>query len=484
MRNMISSLGFTLFSAAALAALQSCTVGPDYATPASSMPAAWTGSDGQASDRPLGSVPNGASPDSDSIDRWWLIFNDSMLSQLVDRAYAQNLSLAQAEARVRQARAARTTAESGLYPQIDAGASAARTRTPARNNSTTANLFRAGFDATWELDIFGGIRRGVEASDADLLSAGFDREATRVSLAAEVASTYFDLRGAQRQLSIARENLDTQQRTLALTQQRFEAGFVSRLDVANARANATQTESQIPAYDAQIRTAIYALSVLVGEEPAALLEALSPATALPAVPVSVPVGLPSDLLRRRPDIRRADAALHAATARIGVVVADQYPKFSLTGSFGTQGDRVASLGTLANRSWSIGPAVSLPVFTGGRIEGNIEQARAVAEQATYAYRQSVLTALQDVESALANYSREQQRAAALADSAAANHQAVELSLQLYNAGRTDFLNVLSAQRQQYATEAQLTQSRTTVATNLVALYKALGGGWLPPSNAN
>lgn len=464
------------------ALIAGCTVGPDYRTPDTRTQEGWTGDAQRASGRQIGSLTNAGDAD---VRQWWSVFNDAQLTRLIERADAGNLTLAQAQARVRQARAARTVSESGLFPQVSAGVSGERSRTPGSRgqSASTDNFFRAGFDATWELDVFGGIRRGVEAADADLLAAGFDVENTRVSLLSEVAATYLDLRGAQLQLEIARQNAEAQQRTLVLTQQRLDAGFVSALDVANARANATQTESQIPAYDAQVRASIYALSVLVGEPPATLLEELTPSAPLPALPAEVAVGVPSDVLQRRPDIRQAEAALRAATARIGVAVADQFPRFSLTGSFGTQGRNAESLGTLAARAWSFGPAVSVPVFTGGRISGNIEQARALAEQATLAYRQSVLVALRDVETALANYSREQQRASALEESAQANKRAVELSLELYNAGRTDFLNVLSAQRQQYQTQAQLVQSRTQVATNLVALYKALGGGWSPADSA-
>lgn len=463
-----------LVAGGAATMLAACTVGPDYAKPATESPKAWTGGENPASDRPIASKPTSTVAD---VERWWTIFSDATLGTLIERANDGNLSLAQAEARVRQARAARQIVDSGSYPQVDAGLSASRSRAASSRGGTTSNSFRAGFDASWEIDLFGAVRRSVEAADADLLAAGFDREDIRVTVAAEVATTYFDLRGAQRQLAIARQNLAAQQQTLTLTQQRFDVGFVSRLDVANAKSNVTQTESQIPSFDAQIRASIYALSVLLGQEPGSLLAELSLEAPLPAIPTEIPVGLPSDLLLRRPDIRRAEADLHAATARIGVAVADQYPRISLTGSLGTQGDKITSLGTLADRFWSIGPSVSVPVFTAGRVEGNIEQSRAIAEQATIAYRQSVLTALQDVETSLASYTREQQRQAALADSAVANRDAVDLSLKLYNGGRTDFLNVLSAQRQLYATESQLTQSQINIANDLVALFKALGGGW-------
>lgn len=467
--NRVPSRAWVIVTASLL--LSGCTVGPDFERPASSTRENWSSLGETASSRPVTSVPNHEPAD---VATWWTTFNDPLLAKLVEQAYAGNLTLGQAEARVRQARAARTVVASAGVPDIGAAASASRSRS---SGGQTGNFFTAGFDASWEIDVFGGIRRGVEAAEADIAAAQYDRESLMVTLAGEVATTYFNLRGQQRQLNIARQNFEAQLRTLALTEQRFEAGFVSALDVANARANSTQTESQIPNYDAQIRSSIYALSVLLGREPSALLADLSPDAPLPAVPAAIPVGLPSDLLQRRPDIRRADADLHAATARVGVAVADQYPRFSITGSFGTQGGQFESLGTIANRFWSIGPAVSLPIFTGGRIQANIEQAKAIVEQATFAYRQTVLVALQDVETSLVNFTREQQRREALIDSATASRRAVDLALALYNGGRTNFLDVLSAQRQLYASEALLAQSDTTVATNLIALYKALGGGW-------
>ncbi len=460
------------FLIAACIPLAGCTVGPDFKRPEAPSPQPWASLGASAPSAGLTSTPVAEPAD---IAAWWTQFNDPVLTSLIERAVAGNLTLAQADTVVRQARAARTVAASGLYPSADASAAASRSRSGGR----TSNSFRGGFDATWELDIFGGVSRGVEAADAQIESTLYDRDALMVTLAGEVATTYLDLRGAQRQLAIAKQNLAAQQTTLDLTQERLDAGFVGALDVANARANVTQTTSQIPAYDAQIQTSIYALSVLLGRQPGELLTELS-SDGLPDAdvpPAQVPVGLPSELLQRRPDIKRAEAELHAATARIGVAVADQYPRFSLTGSLGAQGNRISSLGTLADRYWSIGPAASLPIFSGGRIEGNIEQTKAAADHALIAYRASVLTALQDVESALVNFTREQQRRASLAQAVEANTQAVDLSLQLYSAGRTDFLNVLSAQRQLYSTQAALTQSQTTIGTNLVSLYKALGGGW-------
>ena len=462
----LTSAGGLLLSLSWLAA---CKVGPDYVPPQQQAPQTWTGLDNASASGVRSKPTTGAS----DVLTWWTQFNDPILTSLIERASRDNLSIAQAQTRIRQARAAAIIAGAALEPTVDAAAATSR----SGNGRSAGNLFRAGFDASWEIDVFGGNRRAAEAADAQVQSAQLDRESVLVSLAGEVATTYLQLRGAQQQLAIARRNLAAQQQTLELTQQRFEAGFVNALDVANSKAQAKQTESAIPSFDAQARTAMYSLALLLAQEPGALIAELSPEAPVPEGPPEVPVGLPSELLQRRPDIRKAESDLKVATARVGVAVADQYPKFSLTGSLGLQGNQIESLGTLADRYWSIGPSVRLPLFSGGRIKAGIEQAKATADSAMLSYKQSVLTALSDVESALVTFTNDQRRQATLSESAAANRQAVDLALQLYSAGRTDFINVLAAQRQLYSVEAQLVQTQTNIATDLVSLFKALGGGW-------
>lgn len=476
--------GARLLCASTVLAIGGCKVGPDFQHPDTRMPEGWAGSAPDPAAPPGSSRAVETPPD---IARWWQEFQDPLLTSLVERAAVNNLSLHQAEARVRQARAGRTIAGAGLWPAVDASAGVSRSRSGGTSTnpttgattdvSQTRNLFRAGFDASWEIDVFGGVRRGIEGADAEYITAVEDGRAVLVSLLAEVATAYFDLRGAQQQLATARRNLDAQQQSLFLTTERLRAGLVGGLDVANAEAQIAGTRSRIPTLETTVRQSIYALGVLLGQEPASLLDELTPPAAVPAVPPEVPVGLPSDLLRRRPDIRAAESAVHAATARIGVATADLFPRFSLSGSLGIQGPRAGSLGTANNHSWSIGPSVNWPIFSGGQIRRNIELQRAVQEQTFDAYRQSVLVALQEVEGALVAYAKEQQRRAALADSVAANRRAVDMATQLYTAGRTDFLNVLSAQRSLFEAEDALAQSDRLVATGLVALYKALGGGW-------
>jgi multidrug efflux system outer membrane protein len=340
-----------------------------------------------------------------------------------------------------------------------------------------SNNYQAGFDAGWEIDIFGGVRRGIEAADADLQAAVETHRDVLVTLTAEVARNYIDLRAFQQRIAIARQNLKAQEHSAELTRQRFEGGFVSGLDVANAEAQVSTTASQIPLLEASARQTIYSLSVLLGREPAALIQQLSPASAIPTAPPSVPAGVPSELLRRRPDIRRTEAEIHAATARIGVATADLYPKFTIFGSVGVQASDLSSWFTWTSGLWSFGPSMSWRLFETGRIRSNIKEQEALQEQSLIVYRQTILAALQDVEDALVTAAKEEERREALVKAVGSNQKAVELATTLYTEGQTDFLNVLQAQRALYNSEDELAVSTQVLSTNLVALYKALGGGW-------
>ncbi len=465
-----------------------CMVGPDFHAPKRELTQSWATS----TTRPASTQESVTRAEQSDIAQWWHNFNDPVLSSLVDRAIEHNLDLKIAESRIRQARAARGVANAALWPSADVGASYSRSGTAS--NSTTfidpvtgtatnrtaggsRDQYRAGFDASWEIDIFGGNRRGVEAAEAGIRAAIEDRRDALVILTSEVALNYLQLRGYQRELAIARSNLDAQQRTAGLTRRRQQGGFVSGLDVANAEAQVAATSSQIPVTEQSLRQTLYNIALLLGLEPGALVEELSDPTAIPPTPAQVPVGLPSDLLRRRPDIRRAEQQLHAATARVGVATADLFPRFSLTGSLETTGQDFQSLWNWSNRFWSVGPSVSWPIFSAGRIRANIAVQNEAQEQAAIGYEQAVLTALRDVEVALVAYAEEQQHRAALVDAVNANRRAVALATQLYTQGQTGFLDVLNAQRSLFASEDALVRSDTVVATNLVALYKSLGGGW-------
>jgi NodT family efflux transporter outer membrane factor (OMF) lipoprotein len=278
-------------------------------------------------------------------------------------------------------------------------------------------------------------------------------------------------------MAIAQENLKSQEYSADLVRRRQRGGFISGLDVANAEGQVAATKSQIPVLEQLAQQTMYNIALLLGAEPNALLDQLVPETPIPPAPGEIPVGLPSELLRRRPDIRRAEANLHGATARVGVATADLFPRFNITGSVNTTGSNGGALFNWNNGFWSIGPGVNWSLFNAGRIRANIAVQNELQEQAAIGYEQTVLTALRDVESALIAYSREQQHRAALQEAVAANTKAVDLSQRLYQQGQTDFLNVLSAQRSLYLSQDALVQSDATVATNLVSLYKALGGGW-------
>ncbi len=463
-----------------------CMVGPDFKRPETKVAETWNG---QEAVTPATPSKTAAQP-VELVD-WWRAFKDPTLDSLVEMAIRNNLDLRQAEARIRQARAALGVAGGALYPEVDANLQYQRS---SRSTSQAVGgggvgpaglatgpfteLFQVGLDASWEIDIFGGTRRNIEAAGADLKASVEDRRDVLVTLAGDVGNNYLGLRGFQQQLAVAKKNLEAQKKTAAIIRRRFEVGTVSRLDLANADAQVASTASQIPTLESSARAAVYSLGVLLGREPAALEKDLIKEGPIPPVPPDIPVGLPSELIRRRPDIRRSEAQVHAATARIGVATADLFPKFNLTGSLGVSSSDLTKLGNLANsKFWSFGPSVNWPIFAGGRIWWNVKVQDALAEQALLTYQKTVLTALKDVETALVSYAKEQERRRALAEAVVNNRQAVDLAMKLYIAGKTDFLNVTTAQRNLYINEDLLVASIRTVDTNLIALYKALGGGW-------
>jgi NodT family efflux transporter outer membrane factor (OMF) lipoprotein len=368
-----------------------------------------------------------------------------------------------------------------MGPTVDAAGAYQRSQASSAGDSQSrgliSNQYQAGFDAGWELDIFGGVRRAIEAADADLQAARETRRDVMVTLTAEVARNYIDLRSFQQRIAIARQNLAAQKHSAALTRQRFQGGFAAGLDVATAEAQVSSTAAQIPLLESSARQSIYSLSVLLGMYPAALLPELAPPEVIPPAPPAPPPGVPAELLRRRPDIRLAEAQIHAATARIGVATADLFPKFTISGAAGLRSTEVSSWFNWSSRNWSWGPSVSWNVFDMERTRSNIELQKALADQSFIAYRQTVLNALQEVETALIASAKEAEHRRSLIEAVSANHRAVDLATTLYTQGYTEFLNVLDAQRSLYASQEALVQSTGRVSTNLVALFKALGGGW-------
>ena len=450
-----------------------CAVGPDYRVPQPSLPVRWTGT--APSHEP--SVVNDQEVD---LARWWQHFQDPTLTALIEDALSSNLTLALAEARLRQARAVRGIAAGGLWPSASASAAYQRQSGAPNIDEGAHNLFQAGLDAAWELDFFGGVRRSVESAEASVQAAIEDIRDARVSLVAEVGLDYARLRGFQQETITARNNLEVQRKTADITRRRYKVGFVSGLDVANAESTVAATESQIPVFETGERQSIYALSVLLARQPGDLLKKLSPAGNLPPIPQHIPAGLPSDLLRRRPDIREAEARLHSATAQIGVAMGQLFPQFSLTGAAKWQSSQLDSWWKDASRSLFVGPSASWTFFQGGATISNIHAQEALRDQAFLTYRQTVLTALQDVENALIAFSKEQTHYESLSVAVAADRTAVDLSIRLYQEGQTDFLNVLLAQRSLYSDENAQIQSGQAIVTDLISLYKALGGGWEAP----
>lgn len=473
-------IGALCILAVCLLVIAACTVGPNFHKPETVVPDAW-----HEVNAPAASPISVATPHEMEATEWWKNFNDPELTSLVERALKANLDVRLAQARIRQARAVRGMATAGLWPKIDASAGYTYNRGNLSGIGTsegwsagfTTSFFQAGLDASWELDFFGGIRRNVEAAEADVHAAVEDRRDVMVTLLGDIGTNYMNLRCFQQQIEIARSNLKSQRHTVEITRKKHQAGLVSALDLANASAQVALTESQIPVLESSARAAIYALSILLAREPAALLTELSTVAPIPLVPPEVPVGLPSDLLRRRPDIRRAEAGIHAATARIGVATADLFPKFSLTGSYGFSSLDIGSLANWQSAAWSVGPSVSWPIFDAGRIRWNIESRSAQEELAVLAYTKTVLTALQDVETAMFAYAREQERRKTLIEEVTQNQKAFDLSMELYVVGKGDFLNVLIAERALYTSQEALAQSARSLSVDLVSLYKALGGGW-------
>ncbi len=473
-RNKIWRLFLVLLTGGLLVVkLTGCTVGPNFLKPSPKMPDKWAEAPrDEGTEEPR------------NISQWWTIFSDPKLNSLIERAVQSNLDLQIAEARIREARAQRVVVAAAAYPQIDVAGDYSRSRDSLNAGGSVAssapggqNLYQAGFDAAWEIDVFGGVRRAVEGANADIAVTVENRRNVLVTLLAEVARNYLEVRGSQTRLAVAEKNIFTQQQALEIAKARYSAGLSSELDVAQAQAQLSTTEAGVPLLQTSMRQAIHQLGVLLGQPPESLLDELLATAPIPSGPPDIPAGLPSDLLRRRPDIRQAEQELAAATARIGVATANLFPRFFLTGAVGQASVDASDVFQSSSRFWSVGPTITWPVFTAGRLRAQVEIQNARQEQAAIRYEKTVLTALQDVESALVAYSKEQITRDSLIQAVKANRQAVDIANELYMRGLVDFLNVIISQRSLNFAEDQLAQSAQRVSSNLVALYKALGGGW-------
>ena len=457
-------------------------VGPDYVPPEVSAPKKWSAS--------LAGGLSAEAMDPENMANWWSTLNDPTLTSLIERAVANNLDLRQAQARVREARARRGISQARRFPTIGAGGVGGLVNvvrsSEETGSGTETDLYAVGFDAGWELDVFGGVRRSVEAAEAALEASKEGLHDVMVSLLAEVALNYVEVRSFQTRLSIAEANQKAQEETYGITRARYESGLTSDLDVEQARYNLEGTRSKTPPLQIGLEQARNRLAVLLGQNPGTLKDELTERKDIPITPLDVAVGVPAEVLRRRPDVRKAESELAAQSAQVGVATAELYPKFMLTGSIGLEALSLGNLFSTGNRAYGIGPSFQWNIFDGGRIRQNIKVQSALQEQALLSYEASLLTALEDIENALTAYAKEQTRRQSLAEASRAAQRAVELAQNQYTSGLIDFQAVLDAQRALLSLQDQLAQSKGAVTSNLISLYKALGGGWtsLAPASEN
>jgi len=451
-----------------------CAVGPDYRAPSVARLGA---PERFAAPAPPGSAP----PSAAELARWWGELGDPLLDRLVTQALAESPTVEAAGARLRQARASLREARAGLFPTLSASGSAGRTELIGKGSSaaigarTSATSLDLGLDAAYEVDLFGGVRRSVEAARADAAGAEDDLRDTQRSLAAEVALDYIDARSAQERLAIARSNLKSQDETVQIVGWRVEAGLVSSLDLAQARAQREQTAATVPVLETSFTQSANALAVLTGRTPGAILALFTPPRPVPDANRVLGVDVPAQVLARRPDVRAAERTLAAATARIGVQVAQLYPALNLSGSLGGSGSTVGDLTRFA--TGSLLASITAPIFEGGAIRARIDSARGAADEAFANYRSTVLTALSDVENAMTALANARARVLSLTAAADDSRSALIFANSQYRAGLIDFQTVLDAQRTLLSSQDGLAVARADRAAALVQLYKALGGGW-------
>jgi multidrug efflux system outer membrane protein len=451
--------------------LVGCAVGPNYHPPKTEVSAAFAnGNEARLVANPVAIA-------------WWRGFNDATLNELIDKALATNQDMRIATSRVLQARALHSSAQADFFPVLGGTAGYTKSRYSedslpgAKNPNREIDLYDVGFDATWELDIFGRVRRSTEATRAELSVAEANRQEVWITLIAEVARNYFELRGGQNHLAVARRNADNQRESLDITVARLRAGRANELDTAQARAQLNSTLATVPPLEAAIKHSIHRLSVLLGQPPAALDPTLAQPAPKPPIPATVEIGNPTDLLRRRPDVRAAERSLAAATALIGVETSSLFPRVTFQGNAGFSASQIAELGGPGTDAYSFGPRITWAALDLGHVRARIKAARAQADVELANYEKTVLLALEETENALVDFGREQARRDFLRESEHSAAEANTLARQRYDSGVADFLPVLDAERTQLDVQAQLAQSETRVATSLVAIYKALGGGW-------
>lgn len=462
----------------ALATLTGCATASKYRTPLLKTPAAYSQNTGARN-----------AVNTAALAEWWKAFGDDKLTSLVERAIANNLDVQIAQARLREARASlRSTQAQKQLPTGNFNANSSRSKTSTDNPQIpklgggslipdTYSTYQAYFDTSYELDLFGGKRHEVEASTAEAQSYEENLRSTLVSIVAEVARDYLQLRQYQEQLVVAQRTETSRRDTLKITQVRYKAGLVTDLDVANAAASVASTQASIPTVQSNTTQMIHAISVLLGMNPAELAGELNSGGPIPASPPSIPTGLPSDLLRRRPDVRQAERNLAAADARVGVQVSSLFPSITLTAQYGGQSGSALNLVDAAARFFTLGPQLKWGLLNYGATKANIRAAEARRDQQYITYQKTALTAFQEVENALVSYNKENERLAALDESVRQYRKAADVAMTRYTQGLANFLDVLDAQRSLHGAEDLLVQSRAALDIDLIALYKALGGGW-------
>src|ERR1700730_874855 len=459
--------------------LTGCTVGPDYQSP-------------EITEAPRRPAPDGGSVASRTVEGpvdivWWKSFRDSQLSSLVERLVAQNLDLETAAERVIQSVAQRQVAASQGLPHIEGQSLNTYNRqspngplsllTPAPGAPLEYALFREGLTSSWQLDLFGRVRRAVEAADANTLAAVENRHGVALAAVAELAQSYIQLRGTQNRLGIAKRNLRLAEENVELANTRFSNGVATTLDLAPARAQQATIAATLPPLRIQEAELINAIGLLLGDAPRALEAELRRPQIVPRVPRRVPVGLRGTLVRRRPDVREAEARLHEATAQTGVAVASFYPDVTLNGAANLESLHLSNLFSPTSGAFAVGPTISIPIFEGGQLRGTLALRESQQREAAILFQKTVLRAWKEVDDARTAYREAQRGRADIARSVTENQAALQVARQLYQEGAIDFLNVITAQAQLLQSENDLADSDTQIATYLVNLYRALGGGW-------
>ncbi|MBK1858790.1 efflux transporter outer membrane subunit [Cerasicoccus arenae] len=460
-----------------LALLVGCTVGPDYEKPSISTPDAWHSV--------IANEVEGEAPAP--LQTWWTIFNDPVLNELIEEARESNLNLEMALVNVREARAKLAMKGGAELPEVGLSANVSRTKVsdngilsqvaPAGGFSSQG-LFVFGLDAAWEIDVFGRITREVEAEGARYEASIEDYRDVLVTLYAEVALTYIEIRSYQEHIANAQANIKVQMDSLDLTEERFNDGLTSELDIVQAKSNLYTTEAAIPQFRIRLNAAYNRLAVLCGQDASTLRSRINASSTLPLPDMEIEAGLPADLLRQRPDIRRAEREIAAATAMIGAATAELYPRFAIQGSIGLDSRSIGTQFDATSLAWTLAAPMHWNVFTAGRVQDNIDIKSEQQQKAMLEYRLSVLQAIEEVENALVSYNESRIRLGHLKQAVKATETAVELVTVQYDSGLTDFNNVLDMQRALYEQQNKMVSSSTEATRSIIALYKALGGGWM------